>query len=671
MRYTGVATSYIFTYDMNNTIKFNTRDEQKEYFNLNTLFNNALSIINFNFGDGLNASVTVNNKDNIYKHLNYNYFILKDNADNVNIDYYYYYIVDYIYNTAGQITYKLKLDVLQTYYIDCNFTDCLILRAHLNRFLPKENNTVTFNYLKNSPLFEPESDVVTVKRLVSRKKTAIIIKSSTTTKEELYKWLFENVEYWVYIYLSKGEYKAYTQTGDISINMVANNIIYEEFTDTGVKGGVNGSTAIFCYPVMKYGKRSSINIKSSNGLVFSWNDVGYNDFLVNNEALTDRIYNIKISKMPPILEVSNVEYTINTVAIIRNVLVINAVSAGDFIYFGNLRVWRANNNTIPDGTCIVTVERQNLNLKGEITAYTNGVEFEELQKTFIINDIITDSNNKKYNPKLQSIEYMELSVGVGTGDGYAYDPQKLGLQPFSFNYVEPFTAEISKFYIAYIPKNTEEIYTKDSITSYTGYIGSNDTSIPYNNNQYATFISQNKNFWLQKQIDRTETAVKGLVGGATSGGILGMVTGAVGGVANAGMDFLRTNLMVDNMRASKQELKNAQGNIVFNSFIQDIGVTLELYRAVDFELEKANDKMVLYGYKYNRIDNIKNVDNIRVVHNFVMGIVEYITASYPLSSIIIQEFKRLFAVGVRIWQNTENIGNIRASNYERSLINGV
>ena len=483
MAYTAVITSYAFTEEMHNTIKFSTREEQQGYFNINTLFNNpTLADYNHKFGDGINTTITIQKlgqtNANEYSGvlMGCNYCIVRDNNEDAKIKYYYYYITNTAYTTAGQVVLTLKLDVLQTYYIDLTFTPCLIKRAMLDRFI-LDGNTATFNYRADSLLFEPETTSVHAKRLVKREKLGLRLKGDISSK--VFDFINQHIASWVYIYISSGEYTFKGQNNtptDYSIENMQQ-IYYAGYLDT--------STAVLCYPIYK-NSTSNIKFGVRGGTLTTLDYLGYYNFLKNNIKSLNNIYNIKISQLPPIFY-GGFDYEIQ-----GNTLRIYGQNSSKGIYINGLY-----GHITEQGSGILSLISKNSKIADTIAFTTDSIVFEELQKSFNIEDIKKDSNNPKFNPKLQSIEFMSLAVSVGTGDTYEYDPQKLGVQPYTFSYSETLTAEIPKFYISYNPKDDEEIYTKESTTSYTGYIGSNDTSIPYNNNEYAKFISENKNFWLQ------------------------------------------------------------------------------------------------------------------------------------------------------------------------------
>ena len=73
-----------------------------------------------------------------------------------------------------------------------------------------------------------------------------------------------------------------------------------------------------------------------------------------------------------------------------------------------------------------------------------------------------------------------------------------------------------------------------------------------------------------------------------------------------------------------------------------------------------------YGFTYNQIDNIKNVDNIRVYFNYIKADVENIIG-INLSNTIKNKIREIFRNGIRLWNNTSEIFKYDKENYERWL----
>ena len=154
------------------------------------------------------------------------------------------------------------------------------------------------------------------------------------------------------------------------------------------------------------------------------------------------------------------------------------------------------------------------------------------------------------------------------------------------------------------------------------------------------------------------------VGGGVSANeaIAGVITNTADIIANR----INSNLTLDNMKNAPEMLENSNGNALFNCGINHIGLYIELYEALETELNIANDFMYDYGYTYNQIDNIKNVDNIRVYFNYVKADVENITG-INLSNTIKNKIREIFRNGIRLWNNTSEIFKYDKENYERWL----
>ena len=78
--------------------------------------------------------------------------------------------------------------------------------------------------------------------------------------------------------------------------------------------------------------------------------------------------------------------------------------------------------------------------------------------------------------------------------------------------------------------------------------------------------------------------------------------------------------------------------------------------------------MNLYGYTYNQLDNIKNIDNLRHYHNYVEADVTTISG-VSVSNAIREDIKSRFNQGVRFW-NSDNI-QYDMENYENFLVENI
>lgn len=659
-----------------NAVRFNNRAEQETYFNIPTIFDTAPAI-NFNLGTLLKTSVCVRLDTTVLKLMNYNYCVIRSLA-NTPLQYYYYFINDIIYDTATQVTLNLELDVITTYYCDLKFNDCWCDRAHLPRFISVNNELVQFNYLAdNNYLFERENLEKYSKRVVDKYKLGLQIDGKNYN--DFYAWIKANISGWVYVFLSEGEYKTYEVgfTSGQPRQLTATRLTPIRY-GFGTTSSVEGSVSVICYPIYKgLGKLyvNATNVPSGKvGGRVELSEFGFSQFESHNIDSVAKIYNMKLSCMPPYITENFNSYTIN-----GNDLYLNGSISSD-----NKTIQCATNIYYPtrgDFGCIVTelsgrgmivLQLQNLlNTQNKSICVTEKLELGNYYpKVFYKSSIKQDSNHPLYNPKMQSEDIMEIKISCGYGDSFIYDYQKLNKSEIQFYYTEMITPEITKILISYKPTDNLGIFSLASTNNYTGFIGSNDLAIPYNNSQYASFIAQNKNFFLQRDIKQTVGTYNGIMnsGALILNGKLGSgVASGMGTVINQTAERLQSNLTLDNMRNSKQDLHNATGNVIFNMNIQEIAPYVEIYKTLDQQMQNNNDYMNLYGFAYNRQDNIKNLDNIRKYYNYIKALPEMITTDYGLANNVRQRIKDIITRGVRLWNVTDNMFNFSAPNYERGF----
>ena len=128
-----------------------------------------------------------------------NYAVIKVVSSSAKTYYFYYFITKSTIGAEGQMLLDLQLDTVQTYFFnpEISFSDCLIERAHLNRFEKTPAGTVQFIHSPDSKIFNAEEGLNFPKRLVSRTKLNLSFTGNATVDT----WLNENVAYWVYVFI--------------------------------------------------------------------------------------------------------------------------------------------------------------------------------------------------------------------------------------------------------------------------------------------------------------------------------------------------------------------------------------------------------------------------------------------------------------------------------------
>lgn len=658
LNYQAALINVPFDIDCRNVLRFDNREAQENYFQVASLFLNAQQI-NFNAGSLLETSIIYNKgqTESLTELLSKNYCIIKDNSPEATLKYYYYYVKNIMQDSASQVKVLLELDIFQTYYIDLDFTPCQIERAHLNRFVTSDSN-IKFNDTINSRLFLNEPLQENGKRLVSRKSLKWII----TGNEEIDTWLHDNIAYWVYVYINgTSKYTTYALDGTESKTGTGFNAWYSETLGANANA-VKNDYGILCYPVYK--KNTSI----LNGIKLEY---GTKQFLVNEgsfESFREKnndasyIYSRKISLMPPFRTIYTTRFRIEN----NNLIISFSNPTG-----GTINPIITSNDSVNElGGCraMITDYSANDALFGGIEQSSKPLESYPIQLdyqlTFNSNEIVGSQRNLKFNPKLLNSDNLAITLKSYDGTTFEYDLQKLGTNTLSFLYSETLQAEISKYYCRV--KGNNGLYVIENEKSLLGLVGSTDTTIALSNNQYAAYLANNKNFWMQSNFKIISGAARDIGQSAVAGSPKGLMGGISNALIGTGQQLIDRFLTTDNLRQSPEALQRGGGNALFSSQVDEIAIYLEVHQTLQAVQEIEDDFTTMFGYVYNKIDKIKNNDNIRKYYNFIQAEIQE-TTGINISRAVHDKFKSAFKNGVRFW-NTDNF-SYENENYERWLEN--
>jgi hypothetical protein len=675
-----------------NTRYFKSQTEQVQWYNdkiedggipYNRTFTPNINSIT------LTNQVYINNNNlNVSDILMKNYAIIREKDKNGNIlNHYYYWVESGSLGANNQPLFNLKMDTLQTIYFNPNLQipQSLIKRGHLNRWIDNENGTVTFDCTPSSKLFETEGRD-TPKRLTKRTKIELK-QAGSAVSDEIQHWLNDNVAYWVYVFINKG----YKTNDGVSIsydilNLKGDPVTVDgdlfELTNYGVNNNrYNNEVGVICYPIMKTTQtiyyesiiRGSTNIPIRINLS---SNLGIENFRKKNNN-TSYFFGIKCSLKCPF------DYAPTTSSAIvidadNNLALLNEeVSDGQIAGNGSnnyiISTFMSNTGTTNQyGVFIGMKDRNNTMQSFEYNTYN--------QYTFDKTDLIGAGRNINTNPKLLSQDFTELNVVDSTGNSFTYDKQKIGQNNISFLYTEPIMPEITKSYLRL--KAPVGLYEDGTDENYMGLVSSTDNSLPIANDAYSSFLASNKNFHMQNAISYTQKGVNmayGMVSSAgkaaasaVTGNIAGTVSSTIDGVnvamqvGNYVADIAQKQLSIDNMKNAPGSIKNANGNPLFNMYVNDISLFVEEYDAMDNDKQQLDDIMYLNGFAYDRLDHIRNYDNIRHYFNFVQANIETFSG-VSMSNQIRDDLKIRFANGVRFW-NQDNI-DYTMENYEKWLNN--
>ena len=667
LNYQIALTSVPFDNSYKNVLRFDSRSGQEAYFQTNTLFSISPKV-NFNVGSlyATNVIYDCREDESINELLNKNYCIIKDSSPNKTLNYYYYFVTNAVQDCDNRIKMSLELDIFQTYYIDLQFGDSIIYKAHLNRFINNGDGTVSFDGRTTSKLFEREDIKNVAKRLVDRQKINIYNTGST----EIDNWLNDNVVGWIYLYTAKqqftfydakfvsGQDKRYQAEPSTLIIKTYENQQKELQYPTQICGIYNPFVCM-AFPIFASYYNTirfvDTNDETINADLFN---SAIDEFIMENGV--DKIYALKFSTTPPFSTIGDASIITNSLG--GSTLKIKGTYQTTSGWNKSIRVDDGLNDYFVRYPAIcLTVQNAY-----HITNFVNDTQYK-----FNISEIINANKNYKYNPKLLNSDYMGLTICDSTENGFEYDLQKLNKQNLEIMLTEPFVPDMTKKFIRF--SNLDGVYIEKTRENLTGFVLNNDTSLALTNDQYKQMLANNKNFFLQNSINRNFNLVQGLTssGMAIAGGAgnpLATVGGVIGGVntiANFAKSKINEDLTIDNLKNAPDIIQGAKGNVIFENMYSQNGIIIEKYDILENEKEMINDYMCLYGFNYNRVDNIKNVDNIRKYYNFVRADIETISG-INISEQVHQKFRSCFANGVRFW-NTDTF-SYEKENYELWLV---
>jgi len=660
MSYQVALTQVAFNRNYENVMRFDNRAQQEQFFRVDELFNNAQDV-NLLKGNFFNLEIPWKVSGNTLKEMeSYNYCIIRE-AIGETYRYYYYFITNMRYDQSNQFILSLELDVMNTYYIDAIFSDGLINRAHLNRwigpYLKDGEWHVKFNNAPDSLMLIPDTST----------DLSMYCKTRDKIQFNYLDWINENVDCWVYVFLRRNKPSSSSQqfTGykyyDINGNVVTHSLPKISFaTDNSAQPSVANADNFFtyiCYPLYKGNKTIKIKVNSSyyevGGRYLQAED-GFRE--LNNDA-SYWIAKV-VSKIPP------------------------SSNWGSYnIEDGNLIIENYGSPIIDYPDCIGGLYSQAIitqytykycvfvaNPNVHTTLLTKDLEL-PIQTEFKVTDIQNSNFNPIFNPKLLSSSYQKIRITNDDASSFDYDIQKMNTQLMTLKYTERPQPGVTRSYTRLnVVNNNYGIYTEATEHNLTGLVVSQDCNLSFDNDVLENYLANNRNAQTQITYRSAGNIAKALTNLGTSMGLGAFIKGAqglqagsitgVGGFANSLIDLYLNQrefeLSKDNMSASPDQIKNANGDIIFNGLYTRIGLYIEHYQALDCEFNREAERMNLFGFKYNRIGNVKNFDNIRAYFNFVQGVVETVLYNdngnvKPVPNIVLNKFKDIFNKGVRFW----------------------
>ena len=707
-----------FDYGTINVRYFETREEQTAWFENKIDDADYSEILTPNINSLVITQQRYLNAHNVElnKLINKNYAIIKETSADSKVKYYYYYITNANIDQYNLVVLDLSMDTLQTHYIDLEFGDCFISKADINRWVEVDAETVRFDTSVNSELFERE-DIQNVTKRVVKRDVLNKFGNNLYNGVKINKWIEENVFGWYYIFLSsntliKSSVSSYDDAKyGKTIKLKPFSYARKETEDTEdialiETTSLHNSMVCVAFPVMKnlrkiyFGKVETIYPESGQ----SYRQV-QDAYEISNESLKyflkntspEFIYAIKFSKVCPFKYMSGSIVDVNfTDSEDGNLLLYGDEIENKFNADTNEHTYKAlkpKYNNIAweiEGVPLMTKEEISVDAKSGLGMFNCLLQvnidtkmyytLEDVNYEFKKSEIINSDHDIKFNPKLLSSDYKGILLSDSLQNGTEYDILKLGKKDLEISYTEALTPDISRRYIRF--SDLDGYYISELSENLTGYVVTDDTSLTLENDQYRAMLANNKNFFIQNDINRVSDKMGAVIGGFSSlasvgagfiggglGGAIGLIGASSTGISSANTllnsekALINEKLTIDNLKNAPNSINGAKGNVIFNAMYSEMGVVVEIHDILPNEKKIVDDTINMYGMTFNKIDNIKKYDNIRAYHNYIQANIEDIQGE--ISKPIRDDIRQRFANGVRFW-NDDDI-NYSKENYERWL----
>ena len=631
---------------------FSSKADQKTYFDSKTLYFNDLN--NFNINDNITTVITFRDASgrSIDDLLKCNYAIVKDSNSN----YRYFFITAIKQDAGGQVQCTLDLDDIQNNLMG-NLTN-------LSPILVKRWNGV--NYIDNDSGTNPHYDftdnhksyILTEDNPQLFNKNTQQVKISYTGVAAVDNWIRDNVEAWRYVFVNDNQ------------RLVAPKITNLPFYDyiisvciSTTKGrGIGMPYGSICEPILKSTSTHNIYIRFTYNGNTCYLKFGQLDSFFNLEGYRQGesdpyknypkgTYGIgeKISNIPPVVRGASMSVdTDGDLIIDTNFVSDNPVLNGVNFYI-----------SIPTGSLSNLYSKATTTYAIASGYYQDKSTYEcEANINLGINDI------ELANSKLFDFNYYRLRVRIANQfydyNALAYlDNTIIANGKLKLEYTEVLQVGVSKMYLR-LKANGE--YKTPNNTDYTGVVASLDLSCPILTNQWADYLANHKNYYMQTAFNNTVAVGNSLINNVervagSKSGAEAMLKGVV-----ASWDFttstmgtlLNTYWDRNNLQQSPNNLSNASGDPYFNYEVSGIRPMLDILDMTDNTKLVINEKLNKMGYEFDRVIDIANAPELFESHK------NYEVASFIIDKINTdiseKEFNRLkirCAALNRFWHNDD------------------
>lgn len=640
---------------------FQDTNEQQTYFASLGLYWNDLN--NFNINDNITTMIIFKDKSgrDAETLLKCNYAIVWNTNTNT---YRYYFITDIKQDSANQVQVGLDLDDLQTnfmsnksrikniYVKQWTGVNLVQMSATTYGLRPSDENILSTG--DNPPKFNQST-------------TELFF--NYTNSYLINNWLNQNIACWRYVFLVENQtLLAPIISSTSSLDLITANYMLKTGTSVPLM-----PYNVISTPVYKTAKRIYVRYYYNSNLYYGkLEETGLDSLWTNNLSATigGQTYangtigtygiTMKLSNIIPFNKSSQItDFTIDGDGDLIVSCTINSSNkyvngkSGTFYYLGG------NQKNSSLGT-----DKANANMMFVSGMYQEYTTIECEVDNPIKMTGLTEAEAKETATKFLDYDYSTYRLRIGS-QIYDYNPLaliKTQAQVLYLKYTEVLQVGVSKIYLRFINNGVyDNYYTNANESDYTGLVGSLDFSFPLLTNQWADYLANNKNYYLQTAFNNTIGLVQGTTN--TIAYARGEKQRALGGFS-AGIGYMSNliNQQLDreNMQQAPDGLSNGNGDAYFNMCVDGIRPKLDYLSVSNYERKIAVDKFKLEGTPKNKVyDAITTLLNKHINYDIISCIL-----TYNALGVSNKEFERLSnkLAGInRFWYNDDL--DLEAVNY--------
>lgn len=656
------ALTYVdFDNENKDVIYFKNLAAKESYFNLSTLFNNAIEI-NFEKKNLIDVDVVIplSNTDIIKNEFGFNYCIIKEISTG---DYYFYFVNKQNYLNNGRMSLKCHLDVFTTYF-DKLVIEGVINRATLREFI-KDGSDAIYDTRGYTHVFSVD-DTYNGKKFLQYEKVLQPHVFTYLDAHSFDTWLNDNIECWEYAFVDS------THTYN---NKFVGTITSYRNVDEFLSYQILCSYGVIVQPIYKTNNKMYIkftDVSDPDNPVVHIMPFSENAFDTWRKFNNDNsyVYSTKLSKQPPFNPITSATDSLNFSV---------ALSINNDLYFDFGNITSINDIQLIQAYTrvyfnVIDTDDSKCQLLFEFTGqvrrfYNNNLSLtivDYLKTRMTLTKYLSNSTEFWKYPNATSLKNVELKITYN-GQEYSTTPSKIDTSAAKIEMLETINPDITKIYVRWEPTGYYAFRSYNSKTL-TGGIFSDDTSLSLGTSKLQEILANSKNFFMQKRVNIGANSLLNLATNTAKMDVVGVAKS----LAKEQLNEINYGYEVDNIENAPSHLEKASGNVLFNLLSKPYGLHFELWMMTEEDLSNIAFYYNKYGVQTNTYGQILDVLEKHKYFDYAEFDASYIHDGnsgtvLKITNEIKEEIKRKLKRGVRFWYDGTKLYYYNGYNYEKAM----